>query len=137
MLTEQERKKVLEEAVHIAVVGCSDKPHRTSYQIAEALIASGYKVTPVNPNIEEVFGIKAAASIGDVNEPVDIVNVFRQSRHVAGLAEECLQTDIPVFWTQLGIRDLTAAEKLEREGKQVVMDYCIKVEHARLIGKKK
>lgn len=131
------KKKLLENAKHIAIVGLSEKPHRTSYQIAEALLRAGYDITPVNPNVKEVLGKKAVASIADLDSSVDIINVFRRSVFVKDLAEEAVKTDIPAFWTQLGVYDAAAEELLKQHGKQVVMDSCIKVDHAMLVGRKK
>jgi uncharacterized protein len=131
----EERKKVLENAKHIAVVGLSDKPHRTSYQIAEFLLEAGYEITPVNPTVSQVLGKKSVDSISDLPESVDIINVFRRSEYLPALAEEAVETDIPVFWAQLGVYDETAEKILEKHGKQVAMDLCIKVEHAMLLKK--
>lgn len=133
----QEKKTLLENAKHIAIVGLSDKPYRTSYQIAEALLEAGYEITPVNPKVKRVLGKEAVASISELDDSVDIINVFRRSIFVKELAEEAVKTNIPAFWTQLGVYDAEAESLLKEHGKQVVMDSCIKVEHAMLIGKNK
>ncbi|WP_147802231.1 CoA-binding protein [Alkalicoccus halolimnae] len=129
----EERRKVLENAKHIAVVGLSDKPHRTSYQITEFLLKAGYEITPVNPTVSEVLGKKSVDSIGDLPASVDIINVFRRSEYLPALAEEAVKTDIPVFWAQLGVYDEEAEKLLKKHGKQVEMDSCIKVEHTMLL----
>lgn len=131
------KKKLLEEAEHIAVVGLSDKPYRTSYQIAEALINAGYKITPVNPEIEEVFGVKAVSSVKELPEDVDIINVFRRSEHLYDLAKEAVETNVPAFWAQLGVYDKNAEQLLKDHDKYVIMNSCIKVDHAMLVDKKR
>ncbi|QKS71295.1 CoA-binding protein [Paenalkalicoccus suaedae] len=128
-------KDVLEKAKVIAIVGLSDKPHRTSYQIAEALLDSGYDVIPVNPEIEEVFGIKALDAISELPDNVDIINVFRRSEYLPDLAKAAVETNVPVFWAQLGVSHEGAYDTLTKADKTVIMDRCIKVEHAILIGK--
>jgi uncharacterized protein len=136
MMNQEERREVLKNSKHIAVVGLSDKPHRTSYQVTEALLDAGYEITPVNPVVEEVFGRKAVASISELGDDVDIINVFRRSEYLPELAEEAVKTNIPVFWAQTGVYNEEAEKLLNEHGKKVAMDYCIKVEHAVLIGKK-
>ncbi|SDN32697.1 CoA-binding protein [Alkalicoccus daliensis] len=131
----KDKKKLLEEAEHIAIVGLSDKPYRTSYQIGEALIQAGYKITPVNPHVKEVFGVKSVDSIKDLGEDVDIINVFRRSEYIYELAEQAVKTNIPAFWAQLGVYDAKAEQLLKEKGKQVVMNSCIKVDHALLVDK--
>ncbi|MFC4735735.1 CoA-binding protein [Bacillus daqingensis] len=135
MLNQEQKRELLEKAKVIAVVGLSDKPHRTSYQVSEAMQKAGYKIIPVNPTIENALGERALTSIKELPADVDLVNVFRRSEYLPELADEFLQTSIPVFWAQLGVFDRKTAEKLEENGKQVVMDSCIKVDHALLVKK--
>lgn len=125
-------RATLETAKTIAVVGHSDNEHRTSYQIAAYLRRAGYKVIPVNPTIEQVNGDTSYASLHDVPEHVDIVNVFRRSEHVAGVVEDAIAIGADAIWTQLGVIDNTARDKALESGLDVAMDLCIKVEHARL-----
>lgn len=129
-----EIKSILESAKTIAVVGLSDKPNRTSYQVAESLVNAGYHVIPVNPKVEKVFGVKAVGSLSDIQEKVDIINVFRRSEFLPDLAEEVLESSAPVFWSQLGVYDEDLKEKLEKEGKTAIMDRCIKVDYASLVN---
>lgn len=123
-------KRVLDNANTIAVVGLSPNPDRTSYMVSEAMQRAGYRIIPVNPLADEILGEKSYARLTDIPEPVDIVNVFRRSEFLPQLAEEYLNTDIPVFWTQLGVVDEQVTRKLQQEGRTVIMDRCIKVEHA-------
>ncbi|NJP37253.1 CoA-binding protein [Alkalicoccus luteus] len=135
MLNQEQKRELLETANVIAVVGLSDKPHRTSYQVSEAMQKAGYTIIPVNPNVNEVLGEKSLSSIRELPSDVDLVNVFRRSEFLPELADDFLETNIPAFWAQLGVFDRGTAEKLERGGKQVVMDACIKVDHALLVKK--
>lgn len=126
-------RDILGDAKVIAVVGHSDKWHRTSYQIGRLLKQWGYTVYPVNPEIDEVDGDKVYATLADVPEKVDIVNVFRRSEYVAGVVEEAMALGTPVVWTQLGVVDHDAARRAEEAGLPVVMNKCIKVEYMRLM----
>lgn len=126
----EEIKEVLDNAKTIAVVGLSPNPNRTSFMVSEAMQKAGYRIIPVNPVADEVLGEKSYASIKDIPEPVDIVNVFRRSEFLADLAEEFLEIDCPVFWTQLNVVDDNVFKRLTEQGYTVIMDRCIKVEHA-------
>lgn len=126
----EEIKEVLDNAKTIAVVGLSPNPNRTSYMVSEAMQKAGYRIIPVNPVADEVLGEKSYASLKDVPESVDIVNVFRRSEFLEELAEEFTEIDCPVFWTQLNVVDDKVFKRLQEEGYTVIMDRCIKVEHA-------
>ncbi|MEC2076685.1 CoA-binding protein [Metabacillus fastidiosus] len=128
--TRAELGEILKNSKRIAVVGLSDKPNRTSYMVSEAMQNAGYEIIPVNPTIEEVLGVKAVASLKEIDGPVDIVNVFRRSEQLLEVAEEFLTIDCPVFWAQLGLENKEAYDLLKSKGKTVIMDRCIKVEHA-------
>jgi uncharacterized protein len=128
-------KEILQNAKTIAVVGLSDKPDRTSYMVAQAMQRAGYKIIPVNPVIQEALGEKAVASLTDIKEPVDIVNVFRRSETVMPVAEEAVKIGAKTFWLQLGIYNEDAAKLAEQNGLNVIMDRCIKVDHAMLMRK--
>jgi len=133
--SDDERRKILQEAKTIAVVGCSNKPERTSYMIAEALQRAGYRIIPVNPTIagETVLGETVVGSLTEIAEPVDIVNVFRRSEQVMPVAEEAVKIKPKVLWMQLGIVNEEAARLAQEHGITVVMDRCIKVDHAILV----
>ncbi|PKR78736.1 CoA-binding protein [Halalkalibacillus sediminis] len=128
-------KKVLEEAKTIAVVGLSDKQHRTSYQISQIMQENGYKIIPVNPNVNEVLGEKSYSSLKEIPEQIDIINVFRRSEFLEDVAKEAVQTDCKVFWAQQGVYDEKAYEILKEKDFTVIMDLCIKVAHAVTMGK--
>ncbi len=125
-------RQLLEDAKVIAVVGHSDKPSRTSYRIAQYLRAAGYKVYPVNPTVDEIDGERSYASLEAIPEAIDIVDVFRRSEHLEGVVEEADKVGAKAVWGQLGVRDEQAAAKAEAAGLDMVMDRCIKVDHARL-----
>lgn len=128
-------KKVLETAKTIAVVGLSDDPNRTSYQISKAMQKSGYKIIPVNPVVDEVLGEKSYPSLLDVKEDVDIINVFRRSEYLPALAKEAVQTNCRIFWAQQGIVNEEAYEYLTNHDFTVMMNLCIKIVHAVLVKK--
>ncbi|KIL72636.1 Succinyl-CoA synthetase [Bacillus badius] len=128
--TREEMGKLLKKAKTIAVVGLSDNPERTSYMVSEAMQRAGYKIIPVNPAIDEVLGEQAVASLKEIQEPVDIVNVFRRSEFLPEIAKEFAEIDSEIFWAQLGVANEEAYQFLKEKGKTVIMDRCIKVEHA-------
>ncbi|MCL4875909.1 MAG: CoA-binding protein [Anaerolineae bacterium] len=124
---------ILSTARIIAVVGHSEKPHRTSYQIAQALRQFGYTVYPVNPTVKTINGEPCYASLKEVPEPIDIVNVFRRSEYLMGVVEEAIEVGAKVVWAQLGVSDPQAAALAEDAGLQIVMDNCIKVSYLQLM----
>lgn len=126
----EEIKGILKKAKRIAVVGLSDNPERTSYLVAEALQKAGYEIIPVNPNIDEALGVKAVANLKDIQGHVDIVDIFRRSEQLPQIAKEFSEIDADVFWAQLGLANEEAYHFLKEKGYTVVMDRCIKVEHA-------
>jgi len=137
----EKRRQLLEEAKTIAVVGLSNKPDRTSYMVSEAMQQNGYRIIPVNPVIagETVLGEKAVASLAEIGEPVDIVNVFRRSEEIMPVAEDTLKMKHKpkAFWLQQGIVNEAAAALVEQQGIEAIMDLCIKVDHAlQRVGKK-
>ncbi|NTU22954.1 CoA-binding protein [Brevibacillus sp. HB1.2] len=134
------RRQLLEDAKTIAVVGLSNKPDRTSYMVSQAMQNAGYTIIPVNPVIagETVLGEKVLGRLIEIDQPVDIVNVFRRSEDMMPVAEEALkmQNKPKVFWMQQGIANEDAAKLVADQGIEVVQDMCIKVDHALLrVGK--
>ncbi len=133
-MTDQELKSILTTAKTIAIVGLSDKPERDSYRVAEHLQRHGYRIIPVNPAIASVLGEKSYASVAEIPEPVDVVDIFRKPDAVGPIVEEAIAAGAKVVWMQLGVVNQAAAETARRAGLQVVMDRCMKVEHQRLLG---
>ncbi|WP_068616708.1 CoA-binding protein [Paenibacillus tuaregi] len=127
----QEIKQILESAGNIAIVGLSDKTDRTSYMIGQALQLRGYRIIPVNPTVtEDILGEKTYASLKDIPEPVDIVNVFRRSEYTPEVAKEAVEIGAKVLWLQLGVYNEEAYQMASDHGLTVIMDRCIKVEDA-------
>lgn len=125
-------RNILSKAKAIAVVGHSDKPHRTSYQIAQFLRSVGYQVYPVNPAVQSIDGQLCYAMLKDVPESIDIVNVFRRSEYLIEVVEDAIAIGAKTVWAQLGVSDSIAAQKAIEAGVNIVMDACIKVEYLRL-----
>jgi predicted CoA-binding protein len=113
----------------VAVVGLSADENRPSYRIARYLQGCGFRVIPVNPNIQEVLGEKAYPSLRDIPEKVDVVDVFRRSEDVPPIADDAIAIGAKCLWMQEGIVNRQAAKKAEQAGLQVVMDRCIMMEH--------
>jgi len=120
---------ILTTAGTVAVVGLSDKPDRESYRVAAYLQQQGFKIIPINPNVAEVLGEKACASLLAVREPVDIVDIFRKPEFVPGLVAEAIVIRARAVWMQKGIVHNAAAEKARQAGLKVVLNKCIMVEH--------
>jgi uncharacterized protein len=137
MLSDVEIKDLLQRARTIAVVGLSDRPERDSHSVAGFLLRQGYRVLPVNPNLRgPVLGQRPYASLRDIAEQVDIVNVFRRSEYVAGVVEDAIAIGAGTIWTQVGVVDQAAARRAEAAGLKVVMNRCIAVTY-RLLGVKR
>jgi len=132
-MNDQEIVALLSSAKTIAVVGLSDNPDRSSFGIARFLQNKGYRIIPVNPVVESVLGEKSYASLTDIPEKVDIVDVFRRSEFVPEIAGQAIAIGAKALWMQLGIVNEEAAQKARDAGLTVVMDHCIGVEHRRLI----
>lgn len=132
----EEIKEILQNTKTIAVVGLSDNPERTSYMVAAAMQAKGYRIIPVNPNARIILGQTCYAALSDVPEPIDIVNVFRRSEHCPPVAEEAVKVKAKVLWLQQGIVSEEAARIAAEGGLKVIMDRCIKVEDSILLPHK-
>ncbi|WP_106498551.1 CoA-binding protein [Lentibacillus sp. Marseille-P4043] len=129
-------KDVLQNAKTIAVVGLSDNPERTSYQISKRMQENGYQIIPVNPKVDEVLGEKAYPSLTAIDQKFDIINVFRRSEFLPDIAREAALTDANVLWAQQGVANQEAYDYLQERDFTVIMDLCIKVAHSVLIGNK-
>ena len=130
--SDEDLRRILTEARSIAVVGASSSPDRASYGIFGRLLAAGYRVIPVNPNESMVQGQRAYASLRDIPEPIDLVDVFRRPEHTPQIADEAVAIGAQVLWLQSGIWNEDAAARARAGGLQVVMDACIGVVHSRL-----
>lgn len=125
-------EKILKNTKTIAILGLSPKPERDSNMVARYLKTQGYTIIPVRPGQDKILGEKAYASLDDIEESVDIINVFRNPTQIVPHAHEALRKMPKVFWMQLNIENHEAAALLTAGGIDVVMNKCIKVEHDRL-----
>jgi len=129
-VTESEKiTELLKNAKTIAVVGLSDNPLRASHGVAAYLQMQGYRIIPVNPDIESALGEKAYPTLSDVPENIDLVDIFRRSEHVAPVVDEAIKLKVPAVWMQETVIDEQAASKAREHGMTVVMDRCILKEH--------
>ncbi len=117
----------------LAVVGLSDDPAKASYAVSAYMQEHGYRILPVNPGIESALGEKSYASLSELPERPDVVNVFRLPKAIPAIVDEMLELGLTNLWVQLGIRNEEAAAKAAAGGIRVVMDRCIMVEHRRLM----
>jgi predicted CoA-binding protein len=128
------RAALLDKARTVAIVGASDNPARASYFVLRYLKTHGYTVYPVNPNLESIDGEKAypnLAALVKVHGVPDIVDVFRRPEALPELVEEALAAGVKVLWLQYGVVNAAAIERADRAGLRLVVDRCMKVEHAR------
>ncbi len=125
-------RDVLETARTIAVVGHSDRPDRTSYQIAAFLRRVGYTVYPVNPTLETIGEERCYHSLAELPQPVDIVNVFRRSEYLGEVVDEAIAAGAKTVWAQLGVVDEAAQQRALTAGVHMAMDTCIKVDYMQL-----
>ncbi|HEY2232833.1 MAG TPA: CoA-binding protein [Candidatus Angelobacter sp.] len=123
--------ELLKRTKTIAVVGLSDSPLRPSYGVSAYMQSHGYKIIPVNPSIKGALGEKAVASLGEIEEKIDMVDVFRRPEYVPELVDEAIRLKVPAIWLQEDVIHEEAAEKARKAGIFVVMDKCILKEHRR------
>ena len=134
MLSDNEIREVLQRARTIAVVGLSNRPDRDSHAVARFLQRNGYRILPVNPNLTEpLLGERPYASLRDIAEHVDVVDIFRRSEYVPDVVEDAIAIGADVLWMQLGIVHPAAAIRAHRAGLGVVMNRCMAIEHRRLM----
>jgi predicted CoA-binding protein len=118
----------------IAVVGCSTTPGKAAHDIPKYMLDHGYDVIPVNPFADEIFGREASDSLSNVDEKIDIVDVFRPAEEAPDIVDEVLaREDVSAVWLQLGITHDEAGQRVEESGRLFVQDRCLKVEHGRLV----
>ena len=127
-------RRILKECRVLAVVGLSAQWHRPSHFAAKYMLEHGYRVIPVNPRYREVLGQKCYASLREIPEKVDLVDVFRKTAEVLPVARDAVAIGARVFWQQLGVRNEEAAALAQAAGLDSVMDRCVKIEHGRLFG---
>jgi predicted CoA-binding protein len=130
--SDDELKQLLTSATTIAMVGASGNPDKASHGIMQKLQRVGYKVIPVNPKEAEVLGERSYASLLDINQPVDIVDVFRRAEDTPSIADDAVKIGAKALWLQTGISNEDAATRAKAAGLMVVMDACIGATHAML-----
>ncbi len=127
-------ERLVREARTVAVVGLSPDPGRPSHGVARYLRRSGLRILPVNPELTTWEGLPAYASLADVPEPVDVVDVFRRPEHVPAIAREAVAAGAGALWLQLGVLSAAGATIAAEGGLDVVMDRCLAVEHREVVG---
>ena len=125
-------KQILEECRTIAVVGLSSNTMRPSNGVSRYMRENGYKVIPINPNEEQVFGEKSFSTLADVTEKIDLVDVFRRSEMAGDVVDDAVKIGAKAVWLQEGVIDDDAAQRALEAGLLVVMDRCWLKEYARL-----
>jgi len=129
-----DRLRILRQYRTIAMVGLSANPFRPSHFAAIYMLAEGYEVIPVNPRETEILGRRCYPSLRDIPTPVEIVDIFRESSAVPPIVEDAIAIGAKVVWMQLGVINNAAAHRARAAGLEVVMDACVKIEHARFFG---
>jgi uncharacterized protein len=124
-------ERILSTCKTIAVVGLSSQPDKAGYYVPAYLQSQGYRIIPVNPTLEQALGEKSYPDLLAVPQPVDLVLIFRRSESVPPFVDQAIQVGARAVWMQLGIVNLSAAQKAEAAGLDVVMDACMMVEHRR------
>lgn len=132
--TAADRLRILETYRRIAMVGLSGNPFRPSHFAAMYLLAEGYEVIPVNPREKMILGQTCYPSVKAIPGGVEVVDIFREPSAVPALVDEAIEIGAKVVWMQLGVIHEEAAEKARAAGLEVVMDRCMKIEHARFFG---
>lgn len=130
----RDRLRILTGTESVALVGVSANPLRSSNFVATYLARTGLRLYPVNPNYDEVLGMKCHPSLADLPEVPDIVDCFRKEEDLPGVVEEAIAIGAGVVWFQLGLRNDAAAARAREAGMEVVQDRCLKIEHARFAG---
>ncbi len=132
----EEIRELLVSSRTVAVVGLSERPYRTSHSIARTLQGFGFRIFPVNPNLDgPVLGEEPYASVEEIPEPVDIVDVFRRSEKVMPTARDAVAAGAKALWMQSGVVNEEAATYARENGLTVVMDRCIMVDYASMVGR--
>ncbi len=127
-------RSILQNTKTIALVGASNKAHRASYRVMAFLQSKQYRVIPVNPRLAggELLGETVYASLAEIPDVIDMVDIFRNSEAAGLISEEAIQVSPKVIWMQLGVINMKAAQQAEKAGIQIIMDRCPKIEYVRV-----
>jgi predicted CoA-binding protein len=125
-------EEILREATTIALVGASPDPGRPSHDVMAYLLRAGYRVVPVNPHAAEVLGLRCVGSLAELEEPVDLVDVFRRPEHCGEVARQAAAAGAGALWLQLGVVSAEARRVAEEAGMDYVEDACTAVVHRRI-----
>lgn len=137
MTTIRDLRRILGTCRTLAVVGLSPQWHRPSFFAAKYMQAHGYRIVPINPSATEILGERSYASVtaaAEAGEKIDMVDCFRRSADIPPIADEAIAIGAKCLWMQIGVIDQASAAKAHAAGLDVVMDRCVKIEHARLFG---
>ncbi len=127
-------RRILRTCRTIAVVGLSNEWHRPSYFAAKYMQQHGYRIIPVNPRYLKVLGERCYASLTDIPDQVDLIDVFRRTDDVLPIAQQAIAIGVRCLWQQIGVMNLDADRLAQSAGLDSVMNRCVKIEHARLFG---
>ena len=127
-------RRILRTSKSIAIVGLSAEWHRPSFFVGKYVLQHGYRLLPVNPRYESILGQRCFKSLAEIDEPVDIVEVFRRTEDVLPFAEQAVAIGARCLWQQIGVANLEADALVRAAGLDSVMNRCVKIEHARLFG---
>ena len=134
MMNDDVLKKILSRTKTVAVVGISKNWNRPSNFVAKYLKEHGYKIIPINPSYDEVLGLECYPSVSKVPGEIDMVNCFRKPTELGNILAEVIEKKVTKLWLQIGVVNHDVREAAQKKGVSVVMDRCIKIEHARLFG---
>jgi predicted CoA-binding protein len=123
-------EQILADATVIAVVGASRDPSKPSHSVPLQMIRHGWRIIPVNPFVDEIFGVKSFPTLADIGEPVDLVDVFRPARDAVDVVRQAVAINAPAVWLQSGIVSAEARRIAEEAGMDYVEDRCLAVERA-------
>ncbi len=133
-MDDKQLKNIYQTTKTIATVGLSTDPDKPAFYIPYYLRSIGYRIIPVNPTANKIFGETSYPDLVSIPEPVDLVQIFRPSEQTPSIVEQAIKIGAKVVWMQEGIENHAAARMAEGAGLQVVMDRCMRVEHIRLFG---
>jgi predicted CoA-binding protein len=129
----EEIRAILKNSRVVAVVGLSPKPERASHQVAQYLKEHGYHIVPVNPGQKEILGETCYPSLKDIPFPIEVVDIFRNVEAIPAIVDEAIAIGAKVVWMQQGLAEPASARKAKKAGLQVVMDRCMKIDHAQYL----